>query len=298
MDEVREKKLRQVRALLDKASDPATTPAEAQALREKADDLMLAYAISEFEAQQRIDKGIRQKPEQRHIRVCEANNLLKPQLVTLMGDVVWHCRCKAVFSGLSFEKAGSTATVVGFPSDLDYLEMLFTSLMVQMAQHLEPAVNPALSEVENLVALKEAGLKWARIHQLLHPEDSEPVKKAQGVRYTKLYTEYCTQHNRKRMYTSPQAYQRNYAEGFVREVGERLYQIRLHQKQQGLSGGGMELALRDEVGEAFNDMFTNVKSVNISKRGKFDQAAFDSGRFDGSRADLGQGRMGNTKELT
>lgn len=297
MEELREKKLNQVRKILDKAADPATTPAEAAALREKADDLMLAYTISWWEAEQRVDKEIRQKPEWRYIDICGHNNPLKTQLIDLMSEVVVHCRCRGLYTGMYNQKASSKVHAVGFPSDLDYVEILFVSLNVQLAQELEPKPSPINSYVENLVMLKEAGLKWARVHELLHPEDVNPVTKGQGVKFTKLYTEYCQQHDRKRMYTSPQQYQRNYAEGFVSEVNQRMFQIRQHQKSSGLSGGKMELALVDEVKDAFAAA-SKGKGIVMGGRSKYDHAAREAGRAAGARADLGQPRAGSTKELT
>ena len=294
---VRSKKLEQVRKLLDKANDEGVTEEEQAALFEKAADLMAVYAISEFEAQQRVDKNIRQKPERRSVRVCERDTPIKTQLVSLMGSIVHHARCRAVYSGLDNQQYASTATVIGFPSDLDYVELLYTSLLVQMYRHLEPRPNSDLSYEENLVALKEAGLKWKRIYQLLHPDDPSEITKAVGVKYTKIYTEYCKQHNRKRMYTNPTAYQRNYAEGFVQVIGDRLWEIERRQRQHGLVGSGMEVALRDEVKEVYNEAFKNTRSIQLGGRSRYDHAAYSSGKFDGSQADLGQPTVGNRKEL-
>ena len=295
MEDRKQKKLEQVRKLLDKASDPATPPAEAQALRQKADDLMLAYAISEFEVESLKPSHERRVPIRRHIKVCDRGNVIKTQLVDLMGTVVEHNRCKAVYSGLRDQRSGSVATVIGFESDIDYTEMLFTSLYVQMSRGLEPQPNPSLTFDENLIILKESGMKWERIHELLQPD--VPWERRHGVRYTKIYTDYCAKHERHRMYTSPQRYQRNYAEAFVSEVHRRMYEIRQHQKQVGLSGTGMELAIIDQVGDAFNEAFGKAKGVVMAGRSKYDRQAHIQGTEAGARADLGQARVGPRGEL-
>lgn len=298
MDDVRSKKLEQIRKLLDKASDPGVSDAEADALRKKADDLMLAYTVEQWEIDQRKDKNVRQKPEKRHITVVGSGHPLKTQIVELFGIVYRHTRCRAVFSGLHDQKAGSTATAFGMPSDLDYLEMLFTSLQVQMAQNLEPKPNPHFSEEENLTLLKEAGLKWERIHQILYPD--VPWERRHGVRYTKVYTDYCKATGRERMRSSPIQYQRNFAEGFNERVMMRLLEIKNAQKQES-TGSGMELALRDiesEVSAAYNLEFGNARGVALAGRSKWDASARTSGHRAGDRADLGQQRVARTRELT
>lgn len=301
MDDVRTKKLGQIQKLLNQASDAGTTEAEAQAFRQHADTLMLAYQITEFEVRQTQSEAEREHPEDRWIKLCGINDPIKKSLVDLFNAVSVHCRCKSVFSGLRDSKSASSAHIVGFPTDIDFAEMLYTSLRVQMARGLEPQVDPMLSEVENLVVLKEAGMKWARIHQLLHPEDPEPVKKAQGVRYTKLYTEYCTMHDRPRQYTDPATYQRNYSMGYAEEVSSRLWEIRTHRDDNLRTHSGMEIAVRDEVNAKANEVFGRVKSI-LGPRTKLDVNARSNGAQAGSQADLGPkvGSVGRgaPKELT
>ena len=296
--ERREKKLDQIRKLLDKAADQATPEAEAAALRQKADDLMLAYTISEFELNQRKPKNEREVPTRRSMEVVGYSHPLKTQLLHLHGVVVEHCRCKAVYSGLYDQKDRSIATVIGFPSDLDYLDMLYTSLQVQMARNLEPTPDPTFTEEENIALLKEAGLKWTRIHELIHPD--VPWERRHGVRYTKVYTDYCKKTGKQRMYTSPLTYQRNFAVGYINKVDDRLREIRNHQKQES-TGNGMEIALRDirsEVDAAYADAFGKTKAVALGGRSKLDWGAHNAGSVAGSRADLGQQRVGGRRALT
>lgn len=295
MEDRKAKKLETVRKLLEKAADPATTPAEAQALRQKADDLMLAYAISEFEVESLKPRDQRQRPETKNLVVCGRQVPIKTQLVDLMQLVAEHNRCKAVFYGLRRQEDACSVRVIGYPSDIDYTEMLFTSLYVQMAQGLEPSPSDELTFEENLVVLKESGMKWQRIHELLQP--GVPWERRHGVRYTKMYTDYCKNNERHRMYTNPTRYQRNYAEAFVQTVGIRLREIRTHQQQAGTAGTGMELALRDEVGAAFQEMFPKLSHVALGGRSKYDSRASAQGQEAGSRADLGQTRVGRRGEL-
>lgn len=299
MEEVRSRKLDQIRKLLDKAADAATNEHEASALRQKADDLMLAYTISEFEVNARKPKNEREKPERRSVEVVGENHPLKTQLIELHHSIVLHARCRAVYSGLYDQKQRSVATIIGFPSDLEYCDMLYTSLQVQMARELEPKPDRTFTEEENIALLKEAGMKWMRVHELLHPD--VPWERRHGVRYTKVYTDYCKKSGKDRMYTSPITYQRNFAEGFHTEVAARMREIRRIQNQeQTKAGSGMELVLVDikkQVDDEFGLQFGRTKGVNLSGRSKLDHGAINRGRDAGTRADLGQSRVSRTKEL-
>jgi hypothetical protein len=299
--ERRAKKLAQIKALLDKADSTGFT-AEADAARQKADDLMLAYAISEAEINAARKPEERQKPEMRHIKVCDGGIEIKDELIILFHDLARHARCKAVFTGMGDKRFSSTATIVGFPADIDYVDMLFTSLRLQMATNLEPRPDPDLSFEENVALLKEAGMKWQRVYELLFPEDfaTEPVvPKSVGVRFTKTYTDYCERTGRPRLRTSPKVYVKNYADGYVSKVGDRLRQIRLHQKETHVGGTGTDIMLRDrnqEVNDLYQELFPKTGTGKLS-RSKFDHAAHASGQSAGARADLGQTRVGGKKGL-
>ena len=61
-------------------------------------------------------------------------------------------------------------------------------------------------------------MKWERIGQIMLEygiADFDEYSRNVGVRFTKLYTDYCTAHNRPRLRTSPQVYQRSFAMGFT-----------------------------------------------------------------------------------
>jgi len=287
--------LRKVQALLDKA-DATSFPEEADALRQKADDMMLAWAIQEHELDQARPVHERRKPGKRIVHVCGPNSVIREQLADLLAAISLHSRCRIVFHGLDrrFKDRELTSTVVGYESDLDYVEMLFTSLRVQMATKLEPKPDPNLSFEDNLVIMKEAGMKWQRIHALLCPDT--PWERRHGVRYTGIYTNFCKRHEKSRMYTAPGTYSKNFALGFVSEINRRLSLIR---KQQESDHGPMDIVLYDAanaVNQAFQDAFPNLRTAAISKY-KMDGAAFNQGVGAGSRADLGQTRMAPRREL-
>lgn len=290
--------LRQVQALLDRAAATGFT-AEADACRKKADDLMLAWSIEHWEIQQRKKPNEREKPEVGVFDICGKDNPLEDHLTTLFSALCRYVGARPVYYGLNNKYADTHARAVGFPSDLDYLRMLYTSLQVQMQSDLTPKPDPSFDFEDNLAMLKEAGMKWEDIHRMLRPD--VPWERKHGVRYTKMYTDHCEKHGKSRMYTSPKVYQLNFAHGFVLKVADRLRDIEMARKQDQPDGGsGMELMLRDknkEVGEMYDEMFKNLRFAK-PKNHKFDNSAFSRGSAAGSRADLGQSKVGGgPKEL-
>ena len=115
-----EKILDRVRALLAKAEDPAATPAEAEAFSAKAEELIAKYAVDIALLEARTDKG---KPSKRTIKV--PNPYAKPKVVLLNGIALAHS-CKALW-----HSSQGYVTVVGYESDLEVVEMLFASLLLQ-----------------------------------------------------------------------------------------------------------------------------------------------------------------------
>lgn len=166
------KQLERVRALLAKASS-TTFPAEAEALLAKAHELMEQHAIDQWmvdAAQDRI--GARPKPE---IRVMnfdwwyKSPRYIDSALFTIFYKTAEHCRCVVADRGRGTEGYGDYhhMPVIGLPSDLDYFDMLFTHLMLQMGQQLDPKVNPNISVQENGYKLRAAGMDWMKAVRLL-----------------------------------------------------------------------------------------------------------------------------------
>lgn len=124
--------LAKVRKLLAKAEDPATTPAEAELYTEKATELMAAYGIEEALLAQ--SEAGRDPVGDRRIR-------LEPPYAAdkagLLGAVALELRCQAV-QRREHDGAGTLLVLhlFGHQSDLQRVEVLFTSLLVQSAHGL------------------------------------------------------------------------------------------------------------------------------------------------------------------
>jgi uncharacterized protein DUF2786 len=115
-----ERMLSRIRALLAKA-ESTEFPEEAEALSARAQELMAKYSIDHALLAARA--GTAEEPGGRRIAV---DNPYEGPKATLLNTVAEANRCRAVWS-----KDVGLVTVVGFPADLDAVELLFTSLLVQ-----------------------------------------------------------------------------------------------------------------------------------------------------------------------
>lgn len=115
--------LEKVRALLAKA-ESTTFPEEAEALSAKAQELMARHAIdSAMVAAGARSTGVDGGPTGARVPVDDPYAGAKS---ILLSEVAAANRCRAVWSkGLGF------STVLGFDSDLEFVDVLYTSLLVQ-----------------------------------------------------------------------------------------------------------------------------------------------------------------------
>ena len=116
-----ERVLRRIRALLAKA-ESTTFPAEAETFTAGAQALMARHSI-DHALLAAHDVSSSDAPIGRRIGIDNPYEVPKAKL---LGAVAEANRCRTVWSrGLGF------STAIGFPSDLDAVELLFTSLLVQ-----------------------------------------------------------------------------------------------------------------------------------------------------------------------
>jgi hypothetical protein len=115
-----ERMLSRIRALLAKAESTEFAE-EAEALSARAQELMAKYSIDH--ALLAAESGSEQAPGGRRIAV---DNPYEAPKATLLQTVAQANRCRVVWS-----KEVGLVTVIGFPADLDAVELLFTSLLVQ-----------------------------------------------------------------------------------------------------------------------------------------------------------------------
>lgn len=118
--EADERILGKIRALLAKA-ESTEFPDEAEALSARAQELMTRHSIDH--ALLAAQSGSKDTPGARRLPV---DGPYESPKATLLHVVAQANRCRSVW-----QKAIGMSTVVGFPSDLDAVELLYTSLLVQ-----------------------------------------------------------------------------------------------------------------------------------------------------------------------
>jgi Protein of unknown function (DUF2786) len=130
--------LERVRKLLAKAEAEGVTPAEAEALTAKAAKLMARYGIDRaLLAAARPDTD---RPANRVIDVDKPWSGVKAHL---LGGLASAIRCACVQLPRTGPGGGTRIHVFGYASDLERAEILYTSLLIQMAHGLAAAEVPA-----------------------------------------------------------------------------------------------------------------------------------------------------------
>jgi hypothetical protein len=283
--------LQRVRAMLAKA-DSTEFEGEAEVFRAKADALMTKYTIEQWQldAADDVDAAGRE-PQRRDVNISwywdPAYDHLKLDMFTLFSNVAKHCRCKVIWWNTIEQR---DIPVLGLLADLDYFDLLFTHLQIQLSAKLTPGVEKGDSYIEALVRMKEAGMRWEAIGERLINAGlmDGPYTRNVGVRFTKEYTEYCKETNRERKYINPKTYQRSFAEGFREQVSARLRAQKQEQAEEG--GTGMELVLRDIsqlLDETATDMFgRQPRGGTVSRDLARDKQGYGSGSHAGREANI------------
>ncbi|MFI2708865.1 DUF2786 domain-containing protein [Micromonospora sp. NPDC018662] len=126
--------LSKVRKLLAQAEDPACTPAEAATFMAKATELIARYGVDRALLAAREPDG--DPVGDRTVEVVAPYARDKAGLLAAVADPL-RCRCVRRRQGTGF-----AMHLFGFASDLERVELLFTSLLVQAAHGLAGAAVP------------------------------------------------------------------------------------------------------------------------------------------------------------
>lgn len=124
--------LSRIRKLLAVAEHPNTPPAEAEAAAVAAERLMVKHAIDEALVSAKAE--VRSKPEVRTIRLDPPYASAKS---VLLGAVAAAHGVRVV----TYRGEATKAALVGFSSDLGFVDLLYTSLLLQAARDLNRQAN-------------------------------------------------------------------------------------------------------------------------------------------------------------
>lgn len=262
------KALGRVRGLLAKADDAAATPAESATYRAKAEDLMRKYRIEEEQALAVDPQSL--KPEMAKIDITTSRSEFLQQYASLFGRIAKYVGIRYRWTwGWAKDGTGChtlLAQVVGYPSDIKFAELLYTSIRMTFSENLEPQVKPELSDAANIYRLRNSGLSRAQVALRLWKSDLKDGA-AHG-KVQKIYKEECERRGEDAAVNGRQMNAKTYREVFAESFVRRMYD-RLRSAQEGADklGGAVTLHGRAErVDAAFYDLFPEEKPQPVKKQ--------------------------------
>lgn len=284
-DKKRESVMRKVQALLDKAASTGFTP-EAEECRRKADELMTQYVIEEHELRAAGSVADREKPSTITItKLVGTQSPIKQQIAELAAHVADYVGVQIVYYGMRSNASSLSVKAYGFKAELDYFEMLLTSLMVQMANEMEPKYDPDLSVLENMDNIRGAGVGWDRLFDIFR---SNGVSKSQAMGYRQVWL----RQNPDQRNLTPTVYLRSFAEGFAAKISHRFWELKQARKESLSSSMALVLVDRSaEVRAFFEEENAGIKSYR-SREQRLSGLGLSRGREAAARADLGSSRIG------
>lgn len=247
--------LRKVQALLDKANG-TQFDAERDAFMAKADALMAAYAIESFELDMARPSHEREKPVLQDIVVSTASDWqVRYQLDNLFNSLADHVG--VMIGGRKYGTGNEMIfTCVGYKSDIDYLQMLYVTIQMHLVGKMEPKPVPTLSEAENFMALRESGISYERIRQLMGWVNGD----GKLMKARKQYLKQCAAEGRNPVTgAKTESYRISFLTGFVRRIKVRLGEM-AEARSEASTGKGLVLASRDgDIKEVFWDAFPDQR---------------------------------------
>jgi hypothetical protein len=244
-------KFEQIRKLLDLADDSRTPPHEADTARKAAERLMLRHAIDEEEVRQAAkERGATfEVPIIKRVNVYDSGNAFGWMLAGMFRELARHSRCRLASRG--WENGSLYQYVVGFKSDIQFLEMLYTVVRLAFSANVEPPYDP--TDYDGSVArMHLAGITWRDIAYRTETPwpDGQKLRRA-WYRYADAHS-LSKQDGHRR---SPRLYRESFAEGFYNTIIERLWRLRYDAEREQMAEtgerGALALRTREEVVEEF-----------------------------------------------
>lgn len=249
-------KLATIRALLDKA-EATEFPAEAEAFRAKAEEMMVKYRVEEEELIARDQTAILPVPYD--IVLC-GKSAYTQHYAAIFGNIARHVGIRVTYDWVWSSLVGGYQVVaqgVGYASDIEYAELLFTQARLVFQERLEPKVKPELGDQVNAYRLRSAGMERVRVAEILWGNTDKVFLGRVG----RLYKAECAARGEVAALSgrgvTGAAYREQYSQEFVYTLSYRLRQAR---DAAGKAGGGMVLAGREErISEAFYARFPHLR---------------------------------------
>jgi hypothetical protein len=287
--------LRKVQALIAQADHPNTGPAEADSFRAKAEALMLKYRIDETMLSSTERKAQALNVQWRTIFVCDATSEFRQSYSAMIRSLIAHMECRADYIATVNRNGGDleymsqrrsdsgyeyVINIVGYESDLRFIEAMFTAASLAFSSRLEPKYDPKLSEQVNAYLMRSAGMEGRRIAMAIYGRDDKALRP----KVRKMFEAESLKRGEDPKVllgrgSNMALFRESFALGFTNEFSDRLWRMR---SQSGLVGHELVLASRKEaIDEAFYERFPDrrpkpykaIGEANISTCAKCSKAA-------------------------
>lgn len=260
--EKNESLINRINKLLALAMDSGASEHERKRAQERADELMARHAID------RMDLTVEEKGKViiEEFTISVLDLAFREHLVDMMSHIVMHANCRAVRQGFGLTPKFQ---IVGFPEDVKYAQRLWFIAFSEMAAHINPRWDDAISFDTNVHRLVKAGWKWDQINDIAVKHGGEP--KSNWLR--NAYNRECKrlgESNGKA--TRHLAYRTSYVEGFVTEVARKLRDMRAKTKETIGDNDRFALAVRstkEQVDEEFYLLFPHLKPMSQEERNEY-----------------------------
>lgn len=274
--------LRKVNALLTQADHPNTSPTEAETFRAKAEALMFKYRIEESQLTdaQRAAQGV--SVQWITIDVCDSHSEFRHYYYDIMTQLIAHMDVRADYIRTFGRKGGdllthgvdktgdwATVDIVGFESDLLFIQSMFNTAQLAFGGKLEPKYDPNLSEQVNAYNMRSAGMEAWRIAQAIYGR----TDKALRPKVRKMFAEEAKARGEDPSVllgkgNNMKLFRESYAQGFVNEYA---YRLRMMRASRGAMETGLVLAGRKEqIDEAFYAKFPDRRPRPVPQLGEAD----------------------------
>lgn len=259
--------LRKIQALIDKAHS-TTFEAEARALLQKADALMVKYSVEAFQImaadRPNTARPVREsKPEQRTITLLEGDTGADPYMRMTLSSIFRSCAQHLFVRVIDYNYR--EAKVLGYPVDLDFLEMYFLKIKLHMFSNMLMTVDSSKPWVEVLVGLKNMGYKWIDCHYKLREHTGYPYRESEwerrfGVTFTAKMKKFCEENDVPRNSSSnPQAWREDFLDGFSGRLSGRLREMRQTTLNENPNLPALLNDKKSEVDEAYYDLVPSAR---------------------------------------
>lgn len=250
--------LRKIQALLAQADHPNTGAKESEAFRDKAESLMQKYRIEESAAAAR-GEAPSLKPVVRLVDICPVSSRYAYWYRYIYSASMQHAGVKSVYMRHVGPEgtASYVGEAVGFESDVRYGEMLYTAARLVFQDRMEPRIDPAMTDQENVYRLRRSGVERKRIGEMMGWEKA-------GQRVTRLYEAECKKRGESAEVGGKgfnvKMYRESYCEHFIDEFWGRLSRMRLN---RGQDGAIVLKSRQNDVDEAFYQRHPHLRPTGV-----------------------------------